>query len=286
MISENIRRARRARGLSQEQLAAELHVVRQTVSKWENGISLPDAGELLGLARILDVSVDELLGIPPQNVQGEELARLNAALARLEEERRQAGRAGRVRGLILLLSFAAMLAALSVQNAILSLALTAGCLLAALIILCKNLTLLTAAGAESRELGTVKLTTVFDITLLLLAVGAVVLREASVIELSQDGEKLLAYAIVCAVMLFGGWVSPRLPFNRHTGLRLPWTVTDEQTWNVAHRILGFISLPLTLLYTAAAFTADVFEAATVTAILLWVGIPGLFSWTFWRRKFR
>ncbi len=39
MISENIRKARKAKNLSQEELAAKLHVVRQTVSKWENGVS-------------------------------------------------------------------------------------------------------------------------------------------------------------------------------------------------------------------------------------------------------
>ena len=39
MLNENIKRARKAKGLSQEELAAKLNVVRQTVSKWENGVS-------------------------------------------------------------------------------------------------------------------------------------------------------------------------------------------------------------------------------------------------------
>ena len=39
MLNENIRAIRRAKGLSQEELAIKLNVVRQTVSKWEQGVS-------------------------------------------------------------------------------------------------------------------------------------------------------------------------------------------------------------------------------------------------------
>ena len=62
MLNENIRNSRKAKGLSQEELAIKLNVVRQTVSKWENGLSVPDAGMLIRLADELDTSVSELLG--------------------------------------------------------------------------------------------------------------------------------------------------------------------------------------------------------------------------------
>ena len=39
MLNENIKSIRRAKGLSQEELAIQLHVVRQTISKWEKGVS-------------------------------------------------------------------------------------------------------------------------------------------------------------------------------------------------------------------------------------------------------
>ena len=61
MLNENIKRARKAKGLSQEELAAKLNVVRQTVSKWEKGLSVPDADALIRLAEVLEVSVSELL---------------------------------------------------------------------------------------------------------------------------------------------------------------------------------------------------------------------------------
>lgn len=62
MLNENIKKLRKAKGLSQEELAIRLNVVRQTVSKWENGLSVPDSGMLISLADELDTSVSVLLG--------------------------------------------------------------------------------------------------------------------------------------------------------------------------------------------------------------------------------
>lgn len=64
MLNENIKRIRKSKGLSQEELAIKLNVVRQTVSKWENGLSVPDSSMLIMLADELDVTVNELLGEP------------------------------------------------------------------------------------------------------------------------------------------------------------------------------------------------------------------------------
>ena len=61
-MNENIKRLRKSKGLSQEELAMKLNVVRQTVSKWENGLSVPDSGILILLADELDTTVSVLLG--------------------------------------------------------------------------------------------------------------------------------------------------------------------------------------------------------------------------------
>ena len=47
MINENIKHFRKTRGMSQEEMAVKLNVVRQTVSKWEKGLSVPDADVLI-----------------------------------------------------------------------------------------------------------------------------------------------------------------------------------------------------------------------------------------------
>ena len=95
---------------------------------------------------------------------------------------------------------------------------------------------------------------------------------------------MFAMAIVSCVMIFAGIVSPKLPYNRHTGLRLPWTVQDEDTWNVAHRVIGYISLPIVLLYVACTWTVSNFELVTMCAMILWIGIPGIVSYLFFYRK--
>lgn len=62
MLNKNLRTLRKQKGLTQEGLAEQLHVARQTISKWEKGVSVPDADTLLQMAEILEVDVCELLG--------------------------------------------------------------------------------------------------------------------------------------------------------------------------------------------------------------------------------
>ena len=70
MLNENIKNLRKAKGLSQEELAIKLNVVRQTISKWEKGLSVPDSSMLILLAEEMDTSVSTLLG---ETVQEESL---------------------------------------------------------------------------------------------------------------------------------------------------------------------------------------------------------------------
>ena len=62
MLSENIKAIRKSKGLSQEELAVKLNVVRQTISKWEQGLSMPDSNMLISLSEALDTPVSVLLG--------------------------------------------------------------------------------------------------------------------------------------------------------------------------------------------------------------------------------
>ena len=80
MLNENIKRARKAKGLSQEELAVKLNVVRQTVSKWENGLSVPDSDLLIFLAEELDTSVSALLGETIQEQEPDDLKTISEKL--------------------------------------------------------------------------------------------------------------------------------------------------------------------------------------------------------------
>ena len=97
MLSENIKTLRKSKGLSQEELAVKLNVVRQTVSKWEQGLSVPDADMLISISQALETPVAALLGetfTEPKaddlKAISEKLEVINLQLVRRKEARRKA----------------------------------------------------------------------------------------------------------------------------------------------------------------------------------------------------
>lgn len=62
MFAENLKTLRKQKELTQETLAIKLHITRQTISKWEKGLSVPDAEQLVRLAEVLEVPITQLLG--------------------------------------------------------------------------------------------------------------------------------------------------------------------------------------------------------------------------------
>jgi len=96
MLHENIKAIRKSKGLSQEELAIKLHVVRQTISKWEQGLSVPDAHMLLSLSEELETPVSTLLGetvtepkMDDVSVIAEKLEIINGQLAQRTITRRK-----------------------------------------------------------------------------------------------------------------------------------------------------------------------------------------------------
>lgn len=89
MFNENLKNLRKKKGFSQEELAVKLNVVRQTISKWEKGLSVPDAQLLIKLSEILETQVSVLLGdaiesedsVRDENVIAEQLSRINYQLS-------------------------------------------------------------------------------------------------------------------------------------------------------------------------------------------------------------
>lgn len=95
MLNENIKTIRKAKGLSQEELAIKINVVRQTVSKWEQGLSVPDSDMLIALSDALEAPVSTLLGETVEESQAndlkaisEELEVINLQLAKQKSSRR------------------------------------------------------------------------------------------------------------------------------------------------------------------------------------------------------
>ena len=86
MLQENIKAFRQKKGMTQEELASRLHVVRQTVSKWEKGLSVPDAELLIRLAEVLEVSVAQLLGGEAETATEEKPDAMIEQLSRINEQ--------------------------------------------------------------------------------------------------------------------------------------------------------------------------------------------------------
>ncbi len=81
MLNENIKTVRKSKGLSQQELAVKLNVVRQTISKWESGLSVPDSDMLISISEALETPVSTLIG---ENVIAPEVDDLKAISAKLE----------------------------------------------------------------------------------------------------------------------------------------------------------------------------------------------------------
>ena len=81
MLNENIKAIRKSKGLSQQELAIKLNVVRQTISKWEQGLSVPDSDMLISISEVLETPVSTLLG---ETVTEAEVDNLKAISEKLE----------------------------------------------------------------------------------------------------------------------------------------------------------------------------------------------------------
>ena len=104
MLGENIKNARKALGLSQEELAIKINVVRQTVSKWEKGLSVPDSDMLIMLSEALGVSVNTLLGEGVEETKEEDkIKTLAAKLEVLNEQFARQNEKKRVRSRVILI---------------------------------------------------------------------------------------------------------------------------------------------------------------------------------------
>ena len=96
MLNENIKAIRKSKGLSQEELAIKLNVVRQTISKWEQGLSVPDSDMLISISETLETPVSILLGetvVEPEaddlKAISEKLEVINLQLAQRKTARRR-----------------------------------------------------------------------------------------------------------------------------------------------------------------------------------------------------
>ena len=103
MLNENIKAIRKSKGLSQEELAIKLNVVRQTISKWEQGLSVPDSDMLISISEALETPVSTLLGETVTEPESDELKVISEKLEviNLQLAQRKAARRRMLHGLFI-----------------------------------------------------------------------------------------------------------------------------------------------------------------------------------------
>lgn len=103
--------------------------------------------------------------------------------------------------------------------------------------------------------------------------------------LSSKTNEIVHIGLVSIFIMTFGNLSPKIPFNRYLGLRLPWTIRDEDTWKIAHKILGYLSFPIAISMFILTFYFSSKNIAPV-CIIIWVILPSLYSLLFYYKKMK
>ena len=86
MLKDNLKKLRKNKGLSQEELGIQLNVVRQTISKWETGLSVPDAEMLISISEFFEIPVSEILGESIEEKEANDLKVISEKLEVINEQ--------------------------------------------------------------------------------------------------------------------------------------------------------------------------------------------------------
>jgi len=188
--------------------------------------------------------------------------------------------------LILLLSILGVTVALLCRDERISGILVTCCALLCMGVFYSKLPELSNVSEDSPKAKTIRHITVFNVVFIggMLILGT--LLEKGIIHISDATAVLLMPTIFGVLIFVFGNVAPKLPYNRYTGLRLPWTVRDEETWLVAHRLLGYLAFPCGILCFAGIVSPRASVIIPMAMLFVWIGIPALLSLLFFYKKWK
>lgn len=129
-------------------------------------------------------------------------------------------------------------------------------------------------SVDNPKVKTMRRMNVFSMVLVAICFG--VMNWSSELPFAKDNQRSIEFAIIIVVIIGIGNIAPKLPFNRYMGLRLPWTIRDEKTWKIAHRILGYLTFPIVIIILIGGLLVDTEEFAK-WGIIAWAAIPSLYS---------
>lgn len=190
----------------------------------------------------------------------------------------------KIRVAIDVLSVLAFISAIAIKDKRIALIVMIFCVIVAAVLLFGNIEDVTDLSIINPKMNTLKHVTLFNVFLFGFCAFVVVLTELELIDFSPTSEKYFAAFIVISIITVLGNIAPKIPYNWHTGLRLPWTLIDERTWIFAHRVVGYVSFPIAIFYLAGVVLLDNFKLLSCVTIFSWIGIPSMLSYIYYRKK--
>lgn len=136
---------------------------------------------------------------------------------------------------------------------------------------------------DNPKIKTIKSVTKLNIGLIILVALSMTLEPVKSIP-KENLNMIITLVLALYIMSFGN-IAPKIPFNRYLGFRLPWTVRDEETWRIAHRLLGYLSIPIGVFMIIASFYFNM-EQVVLWSVALLILIPGIYSGYFYYKKMR
>lgn len=142
---------------------------------------------------------------------------------------------------------------------------------------------LTKTAEDSPRIKTLRFVNRFTMFVILLLIVFNISPIESALSTSAN-EKILV-GITSIIMMVLGNKFPQIKMNRYFGLRLPWTIRDEETWRVTHRLMGYLAFPLAILQFILVFFVSA-EIAVGIGVLGWAVIGTVYSLYFYMKKFK
>lgn len=189
-----------------------------------------------------------------------------------------------IRVFFLLISVCILLLGLFVTKSNATLSIMGVLILIALIVLDVKAPQIANLSEDNPKVKTIRTINRMTIFIIALICVIIVLSPKGLDLLIEDNEVIVA-GLLSLFMMITGNLSPKIPFNRYLGLRLPWTIRDEDTWKIAHRIMGYISFPIAIFQFILIFYYPP-EIVMTFGMLTWIIIPGVYSLWFYYRKLK
>lgn len=153
-----------------------------------------------------------------------------------------------------------------------------------LVVLDKQASKIAGLSQDNPKVKTFRLLNIFTIFIAVLCFIFASSSTNNQISITEDNKTLVIGLISIFIMFFGN-LSPKIPFNRYLGLRLPWTIRDEETWKVAHRLVGYSSFPIAILMFIMSFFING-NIVGIVGFLTWIIIPATYSYIFYYKKLK